>query len=49
MELRLATCEDVIGKKMTQHKEWISSNTIKRLIEKDGEESYTKHKLNKSS
>ena len=31
MKLWLDTCEEVLGKKKTQHKEWISSDTIKRI------------------
>jgi hypothetical protein len=30
MKLRLGISEDVLGKK-TQHKEWISSDTIRRI------------------
>ena len=31
MKLWLETCEEVLGKKKTQHKEWIYSDTIKRI------------------
>jgi hypothetical protein len=33
MKLWLNTCEEVLGKK-TQHKEWISSDTINRIKKK---------------
>ena len=34
MTLLLDTCDEVLGKKKNQHKEWISSNTIKRIKER---------------
>ena len=34
MTLWLDTCDEVLGKKKNQHKEWISSNTIRRIVER---------------
>ena len=43
------TCEEVLGKKRTQHKEWISANTIHKLETRREKKNCAEQQPNKSS